>query len=356
MWWADKLDSAVSAWVGGSLNNDTTFDPIQELTVADADVTVLYLTNSAIYTFNVSDPWFRAGNATSISADGLADLDFFTADKTTSALACTERYQFCTGSTCSSLGGVLRNATEPYWGLSLNSAQQAAFNLIQMSAQSLSINNVITFLGSEVLRANDYLWFGSGALYSSPPPSTQWVEEVTNIVNVILAGMQRLVVDFARPPSYTVTTSRGTASSLEFVKPPLTPAERSLCSNVRVRDSSYSNFSVAGMAVILVFGFLLIFINIALLPGAYFWLQRKFHRSAYTKEEWLRGRLLMLQRAALEADGIGPWQVYEDRDIPWTVGMSPDSDRVSGYTEQTRGSNYNEAIPMDAMAMTMQDK
>jgi hypothetical protein len=248
---ADELYSAVSAWVGGTLNNDTTFEPIQELTVPDADVSVLFLTNSALYTSAVSDPWFQANNATYVSEDGLVDIEFFTPDKVTSALACTEQDQFCDSTTCSELGGILRNNTNPYWGLSLNPTQQATFNLILVGVQSLSINNVIAFLGSEVLRANDYLWLGDGDLWSSPPSSTQWIDEVTNIGNLILAGTQRIVVDFAKPPSYLVTTSQGTASSLEFVRPSNTEAERTLCSNVRIRDLQYSNFSVTGLAVIL---------------------------------------------------------------------------------------------------------
>lgn len=50
------------------------------------------------------------------------------------------------------------------------------------------------------------------------------------------------------------------------------------------------------------------------LPGVAFWLQRRLKVKGEHQRpwEWMQGRMFMLQKAKLEADGIGSWEVDDD--------------------------------------------
>lgn len=334
----------------------TKFEPIPELNVSDSDITLLYLLNNARYISPVEDPWFRASNNGTrdlSGADRTPNPPYFMSDKAASTLACTEQYQFCSDPlTCSPLGGLNDNSTNPYLGLDLNESQKALFNLLVFCARSITITNAVDIIGSQILRANEMVWGGSGDLRSSVLPPNQWQEEILNFSYTMLAAVQGLMVGFAAPPNFPVYTLEGRVMSHKYLDPPTTREEGALCSKIRLRDARYRNFDVAGIVAILVIGCVVMFTNAFVLPGVVFWIQRKLRWNVHARREWLGGHLFMQQKAAFEAHGIGPWHVGSDGDVPWTTAVS--QNKVVSAAEGDgprprvgrRTSNY-EAIPLE---------
>ena len=152
------------------------------------------------------------------------------------------------------------------------------------------------------------------------------------MAHVQLATLQRRVVDFASPPDVPVSTLfRGAASSRDFLlRGAGDTMGAPLCQSIRVRDASYYNFDVAGLLLILTLGSVIVLTNLMCIPGIVFWARRRrcwsWKRrvaSEFSRNEWLEGHLLPLQCTALASQGIGPWQIYGDGDVPVTdVGQT----------------------------------
>lgn len=254
--------------------------------VPDADISVLFLFNNALYTLPVDDPWFRASGNTDRTGLGRRVVDHgFYADRTASAMACTEQYQFCNTTACSALGGILDNSTMPFRGLLLSPIQKAIFNLITEAAARVTLSTGITVLGSQLLKAHEYLWSGGGYAWSAQLPSTAWQDETLNFCNLMLAALQGLIGDFANTPQFLVPTSRGAVSSQEFAKQPGSEGESELCSKVRIRDPRYSNFNVTGLVVIIGMGLSVSLTYLFAFPGTFFLVTKK----DWGKDGWETG-------------------------------------------------------------------
>ena len=236
-----------------------------------------------------------------------------------SALGCTEQYQFCNQAQCSELDGLYLNKTSPYVGLDLNDAQKAVFNLVWNAVWGVTVNFAVLTLGDQLLLSKNYL-LSPTQLSSAPLPSTQWQTEVRNIADVMLAALQRRVVDFASPPDIPVSTvSNGTVSSRAFVVLSANDGENTLCNSVRVRDARYYNFSVAGLAIILAIGMSIILVNVVFMPGLAFWVQDMLRWDEYARRSWLESRLFRLLRTAVGKNNEVEWEVAGYEPIPVTV-------------------------------------
>lgn len=297
------------------------FHPIPALAVEERDLSIIFLINRAQYVSPTTDPWFRSTH--SVPLDHVASSEYlpgrvWVSDRAASVLACTEQYQFCTtsnGGACSPLSGLYANKTTPYLGLRLDDDQKAVFDLVWWAAYATSINVGTWHLYDRFLLANQAVI--TKFRVSGPLPPDQWRREVANFANAMLAGMQRGVVDFAAPPDVRSATVAGntTVSSRDFVEP---GSLETLCPRIRKRDASFFNFSVAGLAVVLVLGLVIILGNLLCVPGLVFWLHRRRanDKHAYARREWHEGHVLRLHRTACWGRGVGPWEVDHDENIP----------------------------------------
>src|SRR5947209_10427070 len=105
--------------------------------------------------------------------------------------------------------------------------------------------NNMSLRGDEMLGAQHHR-LTAETRTSAPLPPTQWQAEVVNMANIMLAALQRRIVDYASPPNMSVPTLNGSSSSLAYVTPPDDEGEQ-LCQKIRIRDASHFNFSVAGL-------------------------------------------------------------------------------------------------------------
>lgn len=297
------------------------FAPIPALQVPDADTSVIYIVNNAHYAAPVEDPWFRATNMTDPTGANRAILspgDVWISDQISSALACTEQYQFCAEDTCSPLAGIANNKTKPWRGLDLSEDQQALFNVLTVGLEGTTLASSVYWIGPDILRANEFVWFTDGMPFSTGLPPTQWQDEVVNFGQVMLAVLQRLVVDYASPSNFVIQTSDGPVGSTQFINPMrVDDGGEPICPEIRMRDARYTNFSAVGLMIVLVVGLLSAIVNVCLMPQTLFWVRRKLHRTTYPEREWNAGNLLMQQRDALEAKGIGPWEIDGTTGVPW---------------------------------------
>jgi hypothetical protein len=300
----------------------TDFYPRAELNIEDADMTLLFLSNQAVYTEKVDDLWFKASSQS--DSRGLEE-DLYTnyesvwwPDRLISTLGCTERYQFCNGQRCSALSGLDTIDPSKDNSLGFNAKQTAVFKTLWKAAWGMRIFFIPFLLGSNFLLAQQFIQGAEGGHVSSSVYSDQWIKEVENIHNISLAVLQRRIVEYASPPSVLV---RPGVSSLEFIVPAETEELNRICGMIKVRSAVYSSFSVFGLFTILITGFLFILTNL-FISDIIFWFRRrrKTDINECKRREWIESQFFQLQRSAFEGRHIGPWEDINE-DIPVTTDI-----------------------------------
>lgn len=217
-------------------------------------------------------------------------------DRPVSVLACTEQYQLCaTGSSpgCTALTGY-NLLLEAIGGLGLNDAQTATVDAL-FATPLATIDTVINLLGpSSLLARNSKVSSVQGYL-----PSNQWTLEVENWNQIILADIQRSILEVATGPS--------NPELLPFLIPPNGSSQENLCHNQRARSAQAQNFSVLAIALILALGSLITCVNLGL-HRIVSYVQLEKDLRDYRRLAWKSNGLLQVQRLAHEEAGFGTWE------------------------------------------------
>lgn len=190
------------------------FQPIEELNRDDAEITLFFLAaNNVLYTKAVNDPWFSAhrsaGNFTSVSQEGVAQL--FYADEPATVLACANQEQFCRpGSKSHRSDGGGEPICEPLmdgydhgasvqslWSDDEKMQRYMGWTYDSYVLNSRSIRTIVRDLGIASLTTR----FGLQNGVQGPLPDNQWQNEVKNWFETSLANLQRLFVEVAHGPS-----------------------------------------------------------------------------------------------------------------------------------------------------------
>ena len=283
------------------------FTPISQLNREDADVTLAFLSaNSIPFSSPVDDPWYSAHlnpfqalvNASELGdSSGTAETGtIYFRDRPISVLACTEQYQLCQPTSsprCTPLTGfvVLEDAIGD---LALNDAQQATAEVL-LAGTSTKLPDLISSLGVSALTARNSK---TNDVQGFLPPN-QWALEVQNWNQVILANMQRGVLEYATGPS--------NPQVLPLLLPPNGSSQTNLCDNQKARSGRAQNFSVLAIGLILGLGLLIICVNVSL-HRLVSYVQRERHLKDYRRLAWKSNGLLQLQRLAHEEAGFGTWE------------------------------------------------
>jgi hypothetical protein len=316
--------------------------PKPELDVNDGDMTMLFLSNQALYTDEVVDPWFSATSRNETRGIGQRTQDHngWHPDRVISALGCVERYQFCNGANCTPLSGLYTTNPDEDNSLNMSPVQAAVFNTMWQAAWGMKIGFAVVLLGEDILLAQRFIQ-ADGRSASSPVYSDQWQREVANIHNLSLAALQRRVVDHAAPPD--VTTQPG-VSSLQFLaQPEPNTTLGQICRSIKIRSTAHTSFSTLGLAIILIIGVLVIVIN-GSMESVVFWLRsRRDDTAHYKTSEWKKGHVLELHRAGLENKRITHWDgTSSDKLITTDLAESDSSSSLGrsaslGVTNDKRG-------------------
>jgi hypothetical protein len=297
----------------GSFINDpmfSAFSAIPQLNRTDADVSILLLHNRAMYTYPVTDPFFKS---TTHRTD--ASAMFFTADQDLGVIGCTEQYQFCNGAL---------NCTAPIaWGqydresvkqaLGYNNAQLALFDVIYHSALIIRLFSILFMLEDTALLASDLLYGTYGV--STGLPDNQWQREIENLHNISMAAMQQSVVAHASAPDLSISYGPNSTTSYGWLKQDTLPEQQKICRNQKIKALGYYSFNVLGLSLTLSFGIIIIVLGSVAPSIANYW-RRKAHGPelpsvldmtdlpSYRTEEWKCSDPLHLHAVALKGHGV----------------------------------------------------
>lgn len=292
------------------------FLPDSQFNRTDADVSILVLNNRVAYTGRVDDPFYQA----TLPAGGNRLAEAWISNMTLTGLACTEQYQFCNPArsespeSCTPLGALYDfDWDDPPTSLSLNARQSATYRMLRSMIYYMRFNSFLMFLKNEILVANK-LVYGSFGI-SSPLPPTSWQQEIENIHNLSLAGMQ--LNSIAHAANSDVQIREGLRLS-DYIIPETDPESLALCKNQRVRVTTYSSFSMLGILIILIVSTLIILVD-TYLPGLVHRLQRTSMKGDIARQAWDEDDILQIQRLALEGRGVGPWK-QKTGGVPVTAG------------------------------------
>lgn len=279
-----------------------------------ADQTLIFLQNLVEYTERVTDPWFRASSKNDTRgyfSSPTTQPGAWLPDAVVSVLSCVEQYQFCANGHCTDPSGLFDQENPPA-RLALSPAQKAAYRVIWKSAWAGTLYLVVYFLNERILLARRLLH--PITYLSAPVAPDQWLREAHNLHNLSLAVLQRRVAEYARPPDVTVPHGAGVSSTRDFVVTPPTQEERDLCGAIKTRNSSYRSFSLANLVVVVVGGFVLAAVNLAL-PRVVFKFRAWVRGEEDKTHAWRDTHIFQLHRALLESRSVGPW-LPTDGDVP----------------------------------------
>ena len=181
---------------------------------------------------------------------------------------------------------------------------QAATAEVLLACTSTTFYTMIANLGTSSLLARNSKTFSVQGFL----PSNQWTLEVESWNQIILAEIQRGILEYATGPS--------DPEVLPYLLPPNGSYQERLCYNQRARSYQAQNFSVLAIVLILALGLLIICLNLGLnrLVG---YIQRKKGLKDYRRLAWKSNGLLQVQRLAHEEAGFGAWDRCA-QDVPIT--------------------------------------
>ena len=281
-----------------------------------------------MYTYPVEDTWFKATTKVDV---GLGVGNLYFPDQPMTAIGCKEEFQFCNGEDrCSPMA-----SSNAFWtgvpNVGYNKLQIATWELVKSSLSFMRLTLILQFLKNELLLANQ-LTYGGLSLSSGLQPD-HWRNEMANIYNVSLAGMQAHLVLHAAPGNSEIKPG---VKLHDFIIPETSPEHLKLCENQKFRSAEYSSISLLGLLIVILSCFTIIGLNI-IVPHVVKFLQGVWHeKGAASKRAWIEDDVLQLQRIALEARGLGPWK-GKIQAVPVLDSYGTEFQRVNfegGYAEQ----------------------
>ena len=284
--------------------NGLGWNPIDELSRADADVSVFFLTqNGVTYNTPVDDPWFSAHEESSGEV-GFTTITWYLRDYPVNVLGCIDQHQFC-DPMYPDFDGASLGCTD------LTSYQGAIDQVAYLPISTLQLNVAGRVISGLFYDNMYYSVFGRGAsaLRASETVSQltqlatltnhQWVIEINNWFATILARTQQSVLEYATPnldlPAGGKIVSQHTRD------------DTLLCHAQKIQaPNGYQNFSLLGIVIIIVLGTIIIVLGTTIdsVVGA---CQSRWSKDAYGPLAWALDEKLQLQRMAYEGAGWSGW-------------------------------------------------
>ena len=299
-----------------------------------ADITLLFLSaNDVMFVEPSDDSWYSAhmrlkANSTGYSANN--NISIYLRDDPVRVLGCTSQVQWCNpnlepNSSCTPLTGAFpaQALAEGLWQTQNQKAlSHWVTTLTRYSIADLSL--IARHLGVSSLTSRYKLLQN----LQGPLVTNQWQLEMEHWFSIVLADLQRAVVESATRPI--------DANLTQWLYRPKTPKERLpyrsqvsslprfLCNDLlilrlaqKIRNDSFTSFSTIGLVVLLTIGGLIIGISYTM-ESLVVWIQRRKNIGIYKRLEWTTNETLQLQRLAHEELGFGTWTRTEE-DHPITA-------------------------------------
>jgi hypothetical protein len=210
----------------------------------DADVAVIFNSNTIKYTKPVDDPWFLA-RQTVIWVDLTtgSNITLYMAETPRKAMGCTIqvclkktytsltmantiKHQLCIktahGDECSKLDSLPVNVTLKDWPRA-SPVQLSALQLVVEANQNIGLTHTNTVRLAEKVRSD-------GVVVSQVPPD-QWISEVQGMESFVWASTQVLMSDYAIGPGLR------TPDVSDYVIPPAESGDKQLCKSQKMRKA-----------------------------------------------------------------------------------------------------------------------
>ncbi|KAI1734566.1 hypothetical protein F4680DRAFT_453841 [Xylaria scruposa] len=311
--------------VQSTVGNRTTrknsdFEPIKPLFRDDADTYIIFLLGNGVqYTLPAADAWYQVAatpsRGSSVSTDTVSPNTVYLPSQPASPLACADQYQFCNTALpedrrCGPLASLVDAISEaaPLFGTqyfdyftsgpgagNAKTESEARFNYFASRfGTRTSINILLTQLGSMGLISQRNLLGG----LQGPLAPNQWQLDISHLWNISMALQQIALVDMAYGP-----TDPGTLQTwINFTSPAL----QEICDSQKIHSTAYGSFSIFGLFLTLLLGFLVTLISYLLEPVSSY-LCKKRGYDEYAHLEWTTNATLQLQRLAHDEVGSGTW-------------------------------------------------
>ncbi|KAH8707661.1 hypothetical protein GQ44DRAFT_662719 [Phaeosphaeriaceae sp. PMI808] len=303
MKWGAQRRDAISA---------SSFDPIPELRVSKADLTLIMVTlNQVRYQVPVEDPFFSAHKPFNWIGSTTVNTTVYFSDWPNAMMACKQQFQFCHARKakddfCTDLTFLPDAANSTNFpeasdvqiaGLSL--ILGASFKYSNWNAPSKGLNATSKFSSSNGYVTEEF-------------PKDQWVSEVVGWEKYIWATFQAYISDYAVGYNTRVPALKG------FLKTNLTKGEKELCAMQRMlKPSGVMNISVLGLAIVVTFAVLFAVADLVVLKFLIFF--KRFRKVMAPRiDRWIQDGVFQLQRRAYEASNEGVW-VRQDTEVPATI-------------------------------------
>ena len=281
----------------------------------DADVSIVFMTANGIgYQDKVHDPFFAADQDCYWFMENDRNFTFcspnhstfcFACSKQTSftliyldvnVMACADQHQFCNPNNdrCTDLTSY-STAIDLAITIGFNAVQLSIVDLLAFQLYESSLDDTLARRGGSALRAQEMLH----DIISDPLPDDQWMIEVDSWFNTGLVRLQKFVVGYAAGPRDVIDPA--------YILKPDDSLSKSMCRNQKVHSTGGTiNFSVLGLALVVIICSILILTNLVLETIVGF-IQRRYKTGSYRRLQWIVDGKLQLQRMAFEAAGMGTW-------------------------------------------------
>lgn len=299
---------------GDAMAGTSTFDPIPELQLTDADLSLIMLSFSGYYEQPVLDPWFSAEQPVNVSNPScLQDTRLlYTRGRPLTTIACTQQWQICAAAPSNGarsngctplldLTQLYRLLQDPQLNLTFTPRQRATAERLIRSAASSSFYYVVMALSqstSPPLKARLKIAKTVGPAL----PADQWLDETQYWMDIVLAYLQQSTLDystgqFAASTDYINVTKPSTGHVDE-----LQDANYWLCQRQTVNSDAYINFNFFALLVVAI-------VCLILIPGGLwiddivaYWRSRKLQYTGANARQlmWNVNSDLWLLRVAAE--------------------------------------------------------
>lgn len=320
--------AAAAAMPGGNSQDGTaTFNPIAELQLTEADLSLIMMAYLDAYYSPVSDPWFAAHEAYN-DTDAFClvpkqERTLYAKDQPLSTIGCTQQWQICntdqpsqkgTGTSIqctpllawSQINNTINAPSKTNGAVSLSAVQLALAQRILAAAQDASFYWTVTQLSqasTPPLRAR-YMMTETVA---AALPDTQWQTETKYWMDITTKFLQQQALDTSTG-QFAADTSYITAAEASKTDP-AKDANFHLCKNQVIRSDAYRNFNFFALLFTVLVCTIIIFIGLFIEDVISFVRQRRLNYSGPDgrQDMWISNNILEMLRTIDETKNGSVW-------------------------------------------------
>lgn len=320
--------ASVMAFPGGTTSAGTaSFDPIAELQLTEADLSLIMMSYLDAYYDPVSDPWFSAHQAKNDSDAFCLQQQqqrvLYTKDQPLSTIGCTQQWQICNTDNPSQNSATASHQCTP---LSAWSQTNSSINEPSGTESTMSLSAAQRALAQRILAAAEpstFYWVVSSLSQGSTPPlrarymmsdtvaaalpNNQWQTETKYWVDIILNYFQQSILDtstgqFAADTSYI-------AAAQPSKNDPTQNANYQLCKNQIIRSDAYRNFNFFALMLTVVICTIIIIIGLCIEDVISFVRQRRLNYSGPDgrQDMWVANNVLEMLKTIDETKNASAW-------------------------------------------------